>query len=97
MKSKIYRHMTKNEFVFEEEAKDYVLDTLGIKIEPKGKNGEYTTEQLDFIDTTIEWFFSGEWYEDELIEDEEIEQYEPDFARTENDYLYDYWRQENTI
>ena len=71
MKSKIYRHMTRNEFVFEEDAEEYVLDTLGIKIEPKGKNGEYTIEQLDFIDTTIEWFFSGEWYEDELIEDEE--------------------------
>lgn len=71
MRSKIYRHMTRNEFVFEEDAEEYVLDTLGIKIEPKGKNGEYTTEQLDFIDTTIEWFFSGEWYEDELIEDEE--------------------------
>lgn len=71
MKSKIYRHMTRNEFVFEEDAEEYVLDTLGIKIEPKGKNGEYTIEQLDFIETTIEWFFSGEWYEDELIEDEE--------------------------
>ena len=97
MKSKIYRHMTRNEFVFEEDAEEYVLDTLGIKIEPKGKNGEYTIEQLDFIETTIEWFFSGEWYEDELIEDEVIEQYEPNFAMTENDCLYDSWRQENTI
>lgn len=63
---KVYRNVKTNEFVFKEDAEEYVLDTLGITITPKGKNGEMTQEQMEVIEEIIEWFFSGNWYEDKI-------------------------------
>lgn len=68
---KCYRNMTTDEVVYEEEAKDYVLNRLGITVTPRGKNGEMTVEQLDNIEETVKWFFSGNWIEEEVKEVEE--------------------------
>lgn len=70
MVRKVYRNAKTKEIVFEEDAEEYVLDDLGITITPKGKNGEMTQEQMEVIEEIIEWFFSGNWYEDEIQEDE---------------------------
>lgn len=67
---KYYRNITTDEVVYEEDKEEYVLDRLGITITPKGKNGEMTVEQIENIESTIEWFFSGNWIE-ELKEIEE--------------------------
>lgn len=66
---KYYRNINTKEIVLEEDAKDYVLDKLGITITPKGKNGEYILEQLEMLDTIVEWYFS-DWEEIEEYEDE---------------------------
>lgn len=58
---KYYENITTDEVVDECDAEDYVLDKLGIKIEPKGPNGTKTLEQIEFIENTVEWFFSGNW------------------------------------
>lgn len=68
---KCYRNMTTDEVVYKEEAKEYVLDRLGITIIPKGKNGEMTVEQIENIESTVDWFFSGNWIEEEIKEVEE--------------------------
>lgn len=68
---KCYRNMTTDEVVYEEEAKEYVLDRLGIAVTPKGKNGEMTVEQIENIESTIDWFFSGNWIKEEIKETEE--------------------------
>ena len=49
-------------------AEDYVIDRLGLVIMPKGENGTLTLEQQDFIDSTVEWFFSGNWIKEEVEE-----------------------------
>lgn len=56
-----YREITTGEIVADFIAEDYVLEKLGITIEPKGKNGELTQEQIENIEETVEWFFSGNW------------------------------------
>ncbi len=74
---KCYRNMTTDEVVYKEESKDYALTQLGIMkngklvIIPRGQNGEYTVEQLENIESTVEWFFSGNWIEEEIKEAEE--------------------------
>lgn len=68
---KCYRNITTDEVVYKEEAEEYVLHRLGITITPKGKNGEMTIEQLENIEETINWFFSGNWTEEEIKEVEE--------------------------
>ena len=78
----VYRNVKTNEFVFKEDAEEYVLDTLGITITPKGKNGEMTQEQMEVIEEIIEWFFSGNWYEDEIQKDE------PSTAELINEHCY---------
>lgn len=60
---KYYENITTKEVVDEYEAEDYVLEELGITIEPKGINGTKTVEQMEFIENTVEWFFSGNWVE----------------------------------
>ena len=64
-----YKNIKTSEIVLEEEAENYVLDKLGIQVIPRGKNGELTLEQVEFIDTYIEWYFSDNWIKEE-IEDE---------------------------
>lgn len=71
MKQRIFRNRKTKEFVFEEDIEEYVLDKLGITIEPKGKNGELTEEQILMINNTIEDYLYEEWNE-EFIEMEEI-------------------------
>lgn len=74
---KCYRNMTTDEVVYKEEAKDYALQELGlmdkgkIVIIPRGENGTYTLEQIENIESTIEYFFSGNWIEEEIKEVEE--------------------------
>lgn len=71
MKQRIFRNRKTKDFVFEEDIEEYVLDQLGITIEPKGKNGELTEEQILMINNTIEDYLYSEWNE-EYIEMEEI-------------------------
>ena len=56
-----YKEITTGEIIEDFMAEDYVLEKLGITIEPKGKNGELTQEQIENIEETVEWFFSGNW------------------------------------
>lgn len=64
-----YREMNTKEIVLEEDAENYVLDKLGITVTPKGKNGEMTQEQIENIQETVEWFFSGDWIKEEIIDE----------------------------
>lgn len=68
---KCYRNITTDEVVYKEEAEEYVLNELGITVTPKGKNGEMTQLQLENIEETVSWFFSGNWIEEEIKEAEE--------------------------
>lgn len=71
MKYKIFRNRKTKDFVYEEDIEEYVLDQLGITIEPKGKNGELTEKQILMINNTIEDYLYSEW-DEEYIEMEEI-------------------------
>ena len=64
-----YKNIKTGEIVEDFMAEDYVLEKLGITIEPKGKNGEMTEEQIENIEGTVEWFFSGNWIKEEVKED----------------------------
>lgn len=81
MKGKVYKNMKTKETIFEEDAKEYALTELGLMkdgeliIIPKGKYGEYTLEQLDNIEETVKWFYSGNWYEEEIEENDEEDYY----------------------
>ncbi len=61
-----YREINTNEIIEDFMAEDYALKKLGLKIEPQGKNGELTVEQLEFKDLIIDWFFSGNWIKEEV-------------------------------
>ena len=61
MKIKFYKNIKNNKIVYEDEAEEYVLDQLGITVTPKGKNGEMTLMQIENIQETVEWYFSGNW------------------------------------
>lgn len=64
-----YKNIKTGEIVEDFMAEDYVLEKLGITIEPKGKNGELTQEQIENIEETVEWFFSGNWIKEKVKED----------------------------
>lgn len=70
-----YREMTTNEVVEDFMAEEYALTKLGLKengklvIIPQGANGEMTIEQLENIEQTVEWFFSGNWIKEEMEDD----------------------------
>ena len=84
---KIYKHMNTGEVVFEEDAEEYAMDQLGITVTPKGKNGELTQEQVDFICEFIEWFFSGNWFiEDEEEDEEDEDEWENDIEERRKEY-----------
>ena len=68
---KCYRNITTDEVVYKDEAEEYVLNRLGVTITPKGENGEMTVEQLENIESTVDWFFSGNWLEEEIKEAKE--------------------------
>ena len=63
-----YKNIKTNEIVEDFMAEDYVIDRLGLVIMPKGENETLTLEQQDFIDSTVEWFFSGNWIKEEVEE-----------------------------
>ena len=73
---KQYKNITTNEIVQEEDAEDYVLNVLGLRIEPRGKNGEMTVMQLENIESTVDWFFSGNWIEEEIPLEDNIDEYQ---------------------
>lgn len=64
----IYRNLATDEIVDEEDSVYYVLDTLGIELTPKDKDNTYTLEQQEFIENTVEWFFSGNWTKEYIKE-----------------------------
>nr|DAQ65702.1 MAG TPA: VRR-NUC domain protein [Caudoviricetes sp.] len=59
MKTKYYKHIHTGEIVYEDEAELYVFEKL--KITVKAENGVLTDEQKEFIKSTTEWYFSGNW------------------------------------
>lgn len=67
---KKYQYVERNtgEIVEDFMAEDYVLNRLGITVTPKGKYGEMTQEQIENIEQTVEWFFSGNWIKEEVKE-----------------------------
>lgn len=69
MKIKFYKNINSNKIVYEDEAEEYVLEQLGITVTPKGKNGEMTLMQIENIQETVEWYFSGNWIKEEVKED----------------------------
>lgn len=82
-----YRELKTNEIVEDFMAENYVLDKLGITIEPKGENGTMTLEQLENIQETVNWFFSGNWIKEEIKEvdeDDDIPDLEYELGRYEN-------------
>lgn len=62
MKLKYYKHIHTNEIVYEDEAELYVFEKL--KITVKAENGVLTDEQKEFIKSTTEWYFSGNWIQE---------------------------------
>lgn len=64
----VYKNINKNIVVPDFMAEEYVLDELGLKIIPKGEHGGTTIEQKEFIEETIEWFFSGNWIKEEVCD-----------------------------
>ena len=85
---KQYKNIKTSEIVLEEEAENYVLDKLGIQVIPKGKNGELTLEQVEFIDTYIEWYFSDNWIKEEIEDeiDEDIPNLEYELEKADRIY-----------
>jgi len=79
---KFYRNITTNEKVYKEEAEEYALYELGLMdkgkliIVPKGKDNTYTEKQKENIKETVDWFFSGNWIEEEITEVEEASIFE---------------------
>ncbi len=72
-KNFIYKNIKTNEEVENFMAEDYVLNKLGITVTPKGPNGTMTTEQLENIEETVNWFFSGNWVKEEIENEDELE------------------------
>lgn len=80
-----YRNITTDEVVYKEEAEEYVLNELGLTVTPKGKNGEMTQLQLENIQETINWFFSGNWIEEDIY-DEDVSDLEYELELADREY-----------
>ena len=80
-----YVNIKTDEAVEDFRAEEYVLEKLGITVEPRGKNGEMTLEQIDNIEQTIEWYFSGNWIK-EKVEDDDIPDLEADLEKADRIY-----------
>ena len=65
----IYKNRKTGKEVEDFMAESYALEKLGLTVTPKGKYGTYTPEQLENIEQTVEWFFSGDWIKEEVKED----------------------------
>lgn len=68
MEKSRYVNISTGEIVEDFMAEDYVLDKLGLDIMAKAEHGGLTMEQQDFLESTIEWFFSGNWVEEKIEE-----------------------------
>lgn len=64
-----YRNIKTNETVEDFMAEEYAMKELGITVTSKGENETMTIEQLENIEQTVEWFFSGNWIKEEVKED----------------------------
>ena len=62
MKLKYYKHIHTGETVYEDEAEFYALEKLGVTVTTE--NGVLTDEQKEFIKSTTEWYFSGNWIQE---------------------------------
>ena len=82
---KCYRNITTDEVVYKEEAEEYVPNELGLTVTPKGKNGEMTQLQLENIQETINWFFSGNWIEEDIY-DEDVSDLEYELELADREY-----------
>lgn len=82
---KCYRNITTDEVVYKEEAEEYALNELGLTVTPKGKNGEMTQLQLENIQETINWFFSGNWIEEDIY-DEDVPDLEYELELADREY-----------
>lgn len=71
VKCKVYRNIKTKEIIFEDDAKDFALDSIGVKITPKGKNGELTIEQLDMINMLVDWYYDADWIMEQYEEEDE--------------------------
>ena len=83
---KIYKSYDNKEVVFEEDAEAYALESLGIKITPKGKGGTLTQEQIDFIGEFVDWFYSGNWFIEEEDEEDDDNEWENDLIERHREY-----------
>lgn len=66
---KCYRNMQTDEVVYKEEAEDYVLNRLKMKIEPGVRN----LEQEECISMLVDYYFSGNWIEEEIYDEEKAD------------------------
>lgn len=66
-KIKCYKNMKTRELVLLDEAQSYVCEHLGIHIVPIQSREK---EQQEFLKSTTEWYFSGNWIEKEVKENE---------------------------
>ena len=82
---KCYRNITTDEVVYKEEAEEYALNELGLTVTPKGKNGEMTQLQLENIQETINWFFSWNWIEEDIY-DEDFSDLEYELELADREY-----------
>lgn len=82
---KRYRNITTDEVVYKEEAEEYVLRKLGLTVTPLGKNGEMTQLQLENIEETTNWFFSGNWIEEDIY-DEDVSDLEYELELADREY-----------
>lgn len=71
MRYRIYRNTKTDEEVMEDDWTNYAKEKFGIEVNPQGKNGELTKDQVEFLVTFTEWYFSDNWIEEE-IEDDDI-------------------------
>lgn len=81
----VYKNRANNEIVYKEDAQEYAMEMLGIKIKPMEKDGTYTVEQIEIMQDIEDYYFSGNWIKDELEEEQE-----EDFFTKQFDYGYDY-------
>lgn len=63
----VYKEMTTNETVYEEDALDYVCKKCGISFEYVEDN----KEQLELKDMLLDWYFSGNWVKE--VEEQQID------------------------
>ena len=81
----VYKNILNNEIVYKEDAQEYAMEMLGIKIKPMEKDGTYTLDQMEIMKDIEDYYFSGNWIKDELEQEQEDV-----FPTKQCDYGYDY-------